>query len=232
MPKSGKKGPGENALGFESERNVYLDARREWNERYGSHVAWARALFLLALAAVFVAGGAVAALYSVARQNRVIPYVVEVDKLGAALAVKRADESAPADRRVIRAQLARLVECVRTVLQDPYAERALIEEAYSAINRNSAARGMLNDHFREKSPFRRLETELVAVAVRSVLPLTGDTWRVEWDESVRSRDGRVLATETWQGTFTVVVSPPTDEATVLKNPLGIYVSSFAWSKRL
>ena len=232
MSKSSRGGSDELALGSKSERNVYLDARREWNERYGSHVAWARALFVLALAAVFVAGGAVVALYAVARQNRLVPYVVEVDKLGAPLAVKRADVAAPADRRVVRAQLARLVECVRTVLSDPYAERALIEEAYGAINRNSAARGMLNDHFRERSPFRRLETELVSVAVRSVLPLTGETWRVEWDETVRSRDGRVLATETWQGTFTVAVSPPTDEATALKNPLGIYVSSFAWAKRL
>jgi type IV secretion system protein VirB5 len=215
-----------------SATNVYLDARREWNERYGSQVTWARAMFALAILCVIVAGGAVFALYSVARQNRLVPYVVEVDKLGAPLAARRADEAAPADERVMRAHLARFVHCVRSVLSDPYAQRALIEDAYAGLNKRGAARSTLNEYFRERSPFKRAEIELVSVEIRSVLPLTPDTWRVEWDETVRARDGRVTSNDVWQGTFTVAVSAPRDEATLLKNPLGIYVSNFSWAKRL
>src|SRR2546423_586010 len=56
---------------------VYIAARAEWNERYGSYIAQAYAWRLTALASLGVAFLAVAGVVWIGAQNRVVPYVVE-----------------------------------------------------------------------------------------------------------------------------------------------------------
>lgn len=62
--------------------NPYLAARQEWSERYGSYVraasAW-RAVGILSLAMAVIGFGY--ALY-LSTQVKLVPYIVEVDKLG------------------------------------------------------------------------------------------------------------------------------------------------------
>ena len=79
---------------------VYLAARREWNERYGSYIAQAHAWRLTALASLGVAFVAVVGIAWIGAQSCIVPYVVQTDKLGDAIAVSRADVSAPADPRL------------------------------------------------------------------------------------------------------------------------------------
>lgn len=217
---------------MESTSNVYLDARREWNERYGDYIAQARSWRIVAVAALAVAVIAVLGIAYIGSRNRIVPYVVEVDKLGAAVAVRQADQARPADERVIRSQLARWITAVRGVVADVAAERQLLREAYATVNQSSPAYTALNEMFRARSPFKRAEIETVAVEVRSVLAISNDTWRVEWDESVRSRNGSASSTEPWQATITVVVNPPSDEDVIILNPMGVYVTAFNWQKRL
>src|ERR1700757_614088 len=81
---------------------VYLAARREWNERYGSYIAQAHAWRLTALAALGVAFVAVGGVVWIGAQNHVVPYVVQTDRLGDALAISRADIASPSDPRLIR----------------------------------------------------------------------------------------------------------------------------------
>ena len=66
---------------------VYVAARREWNERYGDYIAHANNWRLIAIAALGVAALAVAGNVWQSAQSRVQPFVVEVDRLGDALAV-------------------------------------------------------------------------------------------------------------------------------------------------
>ena len=133
---------------------VYLAARREWNERYGDYIAQANNWRLIATAALGVAAVAVAGNVWQSSQSRVQPFVVEVDKLGDALAIQRADVAAPIPVGVIRAQLARYVQDVRTVSIDVQAERAFINEAYAMVDKNSGALTFLNEHFAANDPFQ------------------------------------------------------------------------------
>jgi type IV secretion system protein TrbF len=215
-----------------SATNVYLDARREWNERYGDYISQARAWRIVAIVALSVAVIAVLGVAYIGSRNRFVPYVVEVDKLGAAVAVRQADQARPVDERVIRSKLARWITAVRGVVADVAAERALIREAYATVNKAGPAYTTLNEHFRKRSPFKRAETETVDVEVRSILAISKDTWRVEWDETVRARNGSASSTEPWQATITVVVNPPSDESILILNPMGIYADAFNWQKRL
>src|ERR1700722_6599597 len=138
---------------------VYLAARREWNERYGSYIRPAHAWRGTALASLGVAFVAVAGVVWIGAQNRIVPYVVRTDRLGDALAISRADVAAPADPRLIRAGLARWITDVRTVYLDVAAERAVVTDAYAMVNRNGAATQQLNDWYSHNDPFKRAQTE-------------------------------------------------------------------------
>ena len=210
----------------------YLAARQEWLERYGDYIAQARAWRITAILALLVAALACGGLVMLMRQSRVVPYVVKVDRLGAALAVERADEAARPDAAIIKAQLARWATAVRSVYVDAAAQRALIREAYGMINRLGSAYGALNDYMREHDPFERAKTETVSVEVDSVLPIAGESWRLEWREEVRGRDGTRGSSTQYQATVILSFSPPTEEAEIRLNPSGLYINDFHWAKRL
>jgi type IV secretion system protein VirB5 len=207
-------------------------SRQEWMERYGSYIAQARSCRLIAAMALVVAGVAISGLVAVIREHRVVPYVVKVDKLGGAIAVDRADAADRPDTAIITAQLARWITAVRTVYVDAAAQRSIVREAYAMVNRLGEAYPLLNDHMRAHDPFQRAKTETVAIEVQSVLPISGDSWRIEWREDVRARDGARVSTTQHQATANLSFNAPTDEETLRLNPSGLYINAFHWARRL
>jgi type IV secretion system protein TrbF len=212
--------------------NPYLAGRREWNERYGSYVAQRDTWRLTAICALGVSAICAGGLSYMAVQNHVVPYVIEVDKLGQAVPVTEAERAATPDARIIRAQLASFVANVRSVYTDVGAERTVINHAYAMLDQSSPAGAVINDYFSANTPFNRAQNEVVTVNVESVLPLGGNTWRVEWQEIATGRDGRLISNQQWQANITTAVHTPTNEATILVNPMGIYVTGINWSERL
>lgn len=214
------------------EFDPYLAARREWNERYGDCIAQARNWRLAALLALALALLSAGGLVHVASQSRIVPYIVRVDKLGSAAAVDRVGEPFKPDNQLIVASLARFIADMRSVYTDAAAERALVKEGYAMINERSEAYNKMNEYMRAHDPFVRAQNETVVVEVQSVLPLSGDSYRIEWREETRQRDGSRPVSQQWQATVSIVISPPRDEVSIRLNPLGIYVNSFNWSQRL
>jgi type IV secretory pathway TrbF-like protein len=211
-------------------RETYMAARAEWNERYGSYIQqarfWRLAFFMSATVSLISVGGVV----YIGSQSRLVPYIVEVNKLGDALAAERADVASTPDTRLIRAQLARWISDTRTVYLDASAEQAIITEAYGMVDRQSPAYTDLNAYFRTNDPFKRAQTQTVNIHIASVLPISQYTWRVEWDEQASSRDGSMQQASHWQATVTIALHPPTDSETVLINPTGLYVQNFSWAQ--
>lgn len=222
------------AAAAEAAESPYINARREWNERYGEYIVRERSWRSIAFFALSIAALAVVGLVVVAAQSKIVPYTVEVDKLGDAVAVRRADHAPPPDNRIVRAQLAHWITNLRSVYVDAAAEHDAIKDAYALINEHGAAYGMLNDYMRvdEHNPFIRAANETVSIDVQSVLPLTADTWRVEWLETVRDRGGHETSHATWSATINISIHPPTDEKTILRNPTGVFINSVNWSQRL
>jgi type IV secretion system protein VirB5 len=213
-------------------QSSYHAARQEWLERYGDYIAAARSWRRVAFLALITAVLAIALLIWTGTQAQVVPYVVKVDRVGSIVSVERADRIGRPDAALITAQLARWISAVRTVYVDAAAQRALITEGYAMINRLGDAYGALNDHMRVHDPFERAKAETVAVDVQSVLPIAGDSWRIEWKEDSRGRDGALLTSVQYQASVTLSFSPPRDEATIRANPLGLYISAFSWARRL
>ena len=209
--------------------NPYLNARKDWNTQYGRYVtnanAWRwTAWTCMGLSLLTSAGCLIQAL-----QPKVVPYVVEVDKLGHIAAVQPATPLTTVSPAVIKTSLSQWIGYIRNVVADPMAERRAIETAYAFVNKRGSAYAFLNEHFQANNPFQQHTT--TAVTVQSVLPLSGNTWRVEWDETVRDKTGQMLSVARWQATVTIQIVPPTDETTLQTNPLGIYVNALHWSKQ-
>ena len=214
------------------DRNPYLDGRRELNERYGGYIAQARNWRLVAIGSLFVSALAVGGLAYTAGQSKVTPYIVEVNGLGDAVPVAIADRAARPDARIIRAQLARWATNCRSVYLDAAAERQAIDQCYAMINRRGPAFQTATDYHRANEPFTRAQSESVTVQVETVLPISAESWRVEWREEVRGRDGNVSSRTNWQAVVGITVIPPTDERQVLVNPMGVFVNAVSWSQRV
>ena len=76
--------------------NPYLAARKEWDERYGDLISrarnWRMAFFLAAAIAFLAVGGMIV----IAKQARVVPYVVAIDSLGRTVASGPAEQTTAA----------------------------------------------------------------------------------------------------------------------------------------
>jgi type IV secretion system protein VirB5 len=214
------------------QREEHERAEGRWMERYGTYIEEARVWRWVAAASMAIAAICAGGMVWLSGQSQFVPYVVKVDKLGSAVAVDRADRASTPDRTVIVAQIARWITDVRTVYADAAAQRALILEAYAMINQRGAAFAAVNDHMSRHDPFQRARTETVSVEVESVLPLAGDSWRIEWREETRSRDGKLGESQRFQATISINVSRTASEAGLRANPMGLYIDSFAWAQRL
>jgi type IV secretion system protein VirB5 len=214
------------------EYNPYLAARREWDERYGDLITrarnWRTMALLSGLVAVIATGGVVWQ----AGRSRVVPFVVLIDSLGRPLASGTAEQASVADDRLKRAVVLSWVENLRLVTTDAVAQRKAVDRVYAHIASGSHAQTFISEFYRADPPFKRAQTDTVAVEVRSVLPTSDRTYEVEWIETTRDLYGTVKATDHWKGSFSITLNPPIDERQARINPLGIYVTQASWTKVL
>ena len=73
---------------------------------------------------------------------------------------------------------------------------------------------------------------MVSVEITSVLAQSEHTYQVEWDESTRSRNGALKNKAHWKALITVYIVDSRDftEEMIRKNPAGIYIENFSWTK--
>lgn len=212
--------------------NPYIAARTEWNERYGDYIAQAKQWRITALAALGVALVAVFGVAYIGAQARIVPYVVEVNKLGEQVGVTRADLARHNDPRIVKAQLGRWIVNWRSVTPDVAVQKRQVLEMYSYLSNGDPATVALNTYMQENSPFSRSATETVTVDLENILPLSGESWQIDWLETVRSRQGVVTQTKRWRASVTPAFRPPSTEQDILKNPLGLFVKELSWSQQL
>jgi len=205
----------------------YQKAAQVWDERIGSARVQARNWRLMALGCLALSAGLSAALAWQSTRSSVVPYVVEVDNLGAAQAVAPAlAEYRPTDPQIAW-HLARFVEHVRQVPADPIVLRQNWLRAYDfATDRGAVA---LNDHARVNDPFAQVGDTQVSVEVSSVIRASDTSFRVAWIER-RYENGQLASTERWTAILTVVIQPPRDAERLRANPLGVYVHAINWSR--
>jgi type IV secretory pathway TrbF-like protein len=207
----------------------YQRAAQVWDDRIGSARVQARNWRLIAFSNLALAGGVAAALVWQSLSGTIVPWVVQVDRFGAAQAVAPAiADYRPTDPQIAW-HLARFIEEVRGITADPVIIRQNWLQAYEFVTDKGAL--ALNDYARANDPFGKVGRVQVATEVSSVIRASGESFRVAWTEH-RYENGALAATERWTAILTVVVEPPRDAERLRKNPLGVFVHAINWSKEL
>jgi len=212
--------------------NPYLAARYEWNERYGSTVraatAW-RAIGVLSMTMALI--GFCYGLYQ-SSQVKLVPYLVEVDKLGNSVSGGFPTQIEYADERVVRAMLSTWVSNFRSITPDTVVQKGYIDRTYAMLRKSDPSTEKINNWFRNNSPFDRARTATVAIEVSNVVALSDKSYQIDWSEIERDRSGKEQHTRRWRGVATVTLSPPQDEAIIRLNPIGLYLQDFDWTAQL
>ncbi len=210
--------------------NPYLDARREWAERYGSYIAHARNWRLFSLGMLAIALVESVGLVVLGSQNKLVPYIIEVDKLGAPMAINYAEQIRPVDERVLRFLLARFFVDSRNVVADGIVQRQMIDRVYSMLPTGSQASQYVSEFLKNPNPFVRAQTTSITIDLKSMMKLSEKTWQLEWVETSRNLSGGIIGTSTWRANATLTVSPPDSEELVRENPIGLYITHISWAE--
>jgi type IV secretion system protein TrbF len=218
----------------ESKINHIIAARNEFSNAFSDLAKGKRNWQLMAFALFALLALTTLSYVRLASSARVIPYLVQVDRLGQVLAIGRADETIKPDQRLVAAQLAQFVRAIRTVLPASAAagQAEMIKRGYAFLAPEAA--GFLNDYFADpKNDPRLLGARLTRqVDVTGILRVpNSDVWRLQWTEAEHPISaGEEPRATAWEGYATVkLVSPATPEA-VQDNPLGLYITTINWTQ--
>lgn len=219
------------------ESNPYLEARREWDERYADLVLgkrnWQIAAGGLLLLSLILAGGIV----WISNRSRYIPYVVEVDKLGYALTVPQPLTPAAVPdvtTRMERYEIASFIRDARSVTTDPQVEHQMLNSLLA--HARGAADRFLDAYYHSDgfthNPFKIAEKQTVSVQIDSILQLSAHSYQVRWTEEQRDLNGVAVGTPShWEAVLQTEVAPPSSNDAIVSNPLGFYVTQISWTEQ-
>ncbi len=207
----------------------YQRAAQVWDDRIGSARVQAKNWRLMAFGSLALSAALSAGLFWQSMNGSIVPWVVQVDRLGQSQAIAPATADYQPNDAQIAFYLARFIEQVRGIPADAIIVRQNWLRAYDFTTQAGAL--ALNDYARSNDPFAKVGKSQVAVEVSSVIRASPSSFRVAWIER-RYQDGSLASTERWSAILTVAVQPPRDADTLRKNPLGIYINAINWSKEL
>lgn len=207
----------------------YQKAAQVWDERMGSARVQARNWRLMALGSLALSFTLGSGLIWQSWQSRVVPYVVEVDKLGGVQAVAPAVQHYEPNDAQIAYFLAKFITDIRSLSLDPIVVRQNWLDAYALVTKHAAA--FLNDFAQKNDPFKAVGQRTVSVTVTSVVRVSTSSFEVKWTEQAYDHDSPV-ARESWTAILSIVTKEPDTTAVLRRNPLGLYVDSINWSRDL
>lgn len=212
---------------------VYMNARREWNERYGSVIKdahnWRLMAFIVGACLITSIGGNVLQAY----KEKIAVYYVTSDSEGRTTTIWRADQAVPGPKsEQVRAALQDWLLGARTVYMDSQATRRVIDKTYAMTLPDSSAYQALASYHKENNPYRRAQNETVEIQMQTPTQLSKDTWIVEWNEVVKnSKSGKLIRNDNYQLTANIMIAAPKTESELMKNPVGLFVRQYSWHVR-
>jgi len=217
-------------------QNPYLTARRTWNENVGSVVSAKQTWQVVGILSLLIALSCIGGLIHIGSQSKFVPYLVEVDKLGASQASGIINRTTGSNPKILGATVSEFIENARLVSPDIALQRKAIFNIYAHLSPNDPGTIKMNEWLNgtnESNPFKRAAKEMVNIEIASVLPQTPTTWQVDWIETTRDRKG-ILKGKPSQMRALVTIYQANEninktEEEMRKNPLSLYVRDFSWS---
>ena len=213
-------------------RNPYLDARREWDERYGDALARARNWQRAAFGALAVALVAVVGIAHIGAQSKIEPYVIALGSMGSPIAFGVPSAASPTDQRIVEAETAEWLWNARTQLGDAAAQNMLLSRVFAMTDTTTA--NYLNTWYAAHPPFTGAT---VKVDFTSFLPLGAltnglGTYEATWTQTRTQANSSQTTTSEWKADVTVARNPKIADnpQVMLANPLGLYIKSITWTR--
>jgi type IV secretion system protein VirB5 len=215
----------------------YSQAASEWDNRIGSARVQARNWRIMAFAAM---GGMLLlgiGLITLSRQKQVETFLVEVDPAGMPGRVTLAGQRYDPDDATVGYFVGELVKLVRQRPVDPVVMRQNWAKAYqflaggavASMNRYAATDPGIPGSFDRSAGQSSTLPGARIVEIGSVVQQSERTWQVRWIEMTYA-NGVERRREQYTGLFHVAIRPPKTEAETFRNPLGLYVTDFNWSR--
>jgi type IV secretion system protein TrbF len=205
----------------------YLRAAQEWDRRIGDSRAQARNWRLMAFAmagvTLILAGGLV---YE-ANSSHVEAYFVPIDRAGKPGTVQLAGDTYQPTQAEISYFLGQWVDQMFAKPVDPVVLKQNIDRAFAFLVGH--ARVTMTQWGEQNDPSKDIGHQAITVNVDSVLQRSPQTYQVDWTQQTYE-DGGLVSTDRFTGLFEITIHPPTDQATLLSNPLGLYITDLSWSR--
>lgn len=219
-------------INHEGYDNPYLNAKAEWLERYGDYIRQKRNWQIIASLCLCIALISVLYLGYMGTQNKLIPYIIEVDKLGNTAKVGIVESTDLKNQNVVKYSLNTFIYSWRTIWGNADTQRKFILDAYTYLKPQSTAFFQTNDFYKSNNPFERGTKEKVDVKIKSIVPQNISTWQVEWEEISKNLLGEKLTITNYKGLFQIEQIVPTTEEQIRRNPLGIFIVDLNYAKIL
>ena len=207
----------------------YQRAAQAWDERIGAARVQAKNWRLMAFGSLALSVGLAGALVWQSSRGTIVPWVVQVDRLGQAQAVAPAvADYHPTDPQIAW-YLANFIQDVRSLPDDPIVLRHNWLQAYDFTSSSGAQ--ALNAYAQANNPFAALGHEQVSVDISSVIRASPNSFQINWVER-HYKDGALAFVQNWSAILTVTLQSPHTAEALRQNPLGIYITAINWSKEL
>ena len=213
-----------------AEENHYLAGRQAWAEVYGSFIRerdlWRWFALLASIIAILLSTANIIQL----RQQKVIPYMVEVDRAGRISGGHMA-KKLETSQEMIQYSLGQFITAWRTVTADIALQEKYIKQ--SSFMSIGAAKRILAKWYADNNPYISSEEKLVEVRIMALpLYVSGETWLVEWTEIERTHKGVERSRNSFQANLIIKRKLPETQQEIINNASGIYVSEISHSKKI
>ncbi len=210
----------------------YNPAKEGWDDRLGKLAVQAKNWRFGFFAAMGFAALSMGGMIYQSAKNSIVPVVITVDyNTGYTNVLGKAEDINYIPKaQEIRYFLTKLIVAVRAVPLDSVIIKKNWVDAYQFTR--PAAASLLNEWARSPSgALSKIGQETVAVEVISVVPIAGSqSYQARWREQVFTSEGALKETYTMAGIFTIEIQSPRTEKAALVNPLGIFVTTFQWTR--
>lgn len=195
----------------------FLDARKEWDSRFGAvHQTvrtWRLVAYILMGALVISIGGIV----FLGTRAKVAAYYVRVDDNLKTEAIPVKESAFKPKESEIKYFVDLFVKRFRTVSPDPFLQKENVGQGYFFTS------GKAKLQYQEKAKAPNSALDPVTVEIKSIVRASEESFQVRWIETTYGQDGNRKEEVPYTGFFTYVVIPPQEESQLRVNPLGLYI---------
>jgi type IV secretion system protein VirB5 len=207
----------------------FLEAKKEWLERYGTYINQAKNWRLIAILSLAIAVIMGVGFYTQAVRTHVVPYVVYINKSGNIRDVKLLKpltQNAGLSPMTIRYYVNQYI----TYTFGNIASRIVTKERVNKVVEESlpGAKGVIVNYLRANNPF--LEKHIRLVKVHYILQKPDGSYTVSFTVSEINKAGISIIMVNYIATVGIAVVPPATLKQAEINPLGIYIKYFSFTK--